>query len=1142
MNAAELTNHDFLETMRDLAFTRQGKVLRPVDYKNLGAEELGGVYESLLALTPQISADGARFSFAEFAGNERKISGSYYTPDTLVQCLLDSALDPVVEEAIKGKSGVEAEKAILSLKVCDPAVGSGHFLVGAAHRLARHLARVRALAHGDSEASPLLYQHALREVIGRCLYGVDVSPMAAELCRVSLWLEALEPGKPLSFLDHHIRVGNSLHGATPESVAAGIPDDAFSPILGDDKKACSVLRKRNRAQRAESGPLFSQQESEAQVRLEQAAAALGELPDAHPEEVKAKELAFRRHEQTAEYVHKKLIADTWCASFVVVKEFAEPGRDSSAIGITQHHLSNLADGKSLAPELESSVRRLAEEFQFFHWHLFFPEVFSKGGFDCVLGNPPWERVNLKEQEWFAERQPEIAAAVNSAARKQLIEDLRVKEPELYLQFQAAARHADGEGHFLHNSGVYPLCGRGDINLYAVFAERARCLLNPTGRVGCVLPSGIATDDTTKFFFQNVVETRSLVSLYDFENKGIFPEVHNSYKFCLFTSGAPKAALTKEADYVFFAHSADELRDPRRHITLSAEDIRTLNPNSKTCPIFANTVDAELTKTIYRRTPILLSESSDGNPWNIEVGRMFHTSDDSPLFRADETQDTMRLYEAKCFWQFDHRYASFSGSDYEDVEESQKLDPSYLIRVRYNIEKSKIPQKFRSRLAPWHLSFRKIARATDARTLVLSATPQSGLLDSGNNVYITSAPDASCLMASLNSFVVDYVSRQKIGGPNMTVGIISQLPNLPPAAYDSGSRWTTSKESLRNWILARVAELTYTAWDLAQLAEDLKYSGPPFQWSEERRFLLRCELDAAFFHLYLGTNEEWYLQPEALKSVLRTPRDAVSYVMDCFPIIKRKDEQAFDGDYRTKRMVLEIYDALAESLRADSPYGTLLSPSPAAEECRHPRKKVGVLAYGSLIHDPGSELESKIEMRIKTATPFPVEYGRLSGKTRGGAPTLVPHPSGGPVSAEVFILADCVTPEEAADMVWRRETRKVGMSEKYAEGNGADSVLVRRTDASPWVETLLYTDFHPAGKIAEPDAEDLATRAIASVSSAKKDMDGISYLMNAIESGIETKITAKYLDAILKRTASSSLREALDKARGKDPNKNQAYAG
>jgi type I restriction-modification system DNA methylase subunit len=395
LNDAELTNHDFLEALRDLAFTRQGKVLRPVDYKNLGAEELGGVYESLLALTPQISADGARFNFAEFAGNERKTSGSYYTPDSLVQCLLDSALNPVVEEAIKGKTGVDAETAILALRVCDPAVGSGHFLVGAAHRLARHLSRVRATAQGESEPSPTLYQHALRDVIGRCLYGVDMNPMAAELCRVGLWLEALEPGKPLSFLDHHIRVGNSLLGTTPELIAGGIPDEAFVAIEGDDKRACAVLKKRNKAQCSRpTGSLFAEQYAESQARLEQAAKELEELPDDRPEAIRVKELAFRRHEQAEEYQHKKQLADTWCAAFVIRKRFSEPGRESSASGITQGHLNGLADGDPLPVEIAMEVEHLSAQYLFFHWHLAFPEVFAKGGFDCVLGNPPWVRQEL----------------------------------------------------------------------------------------------------------------------------------------------------------------------------------------------------------------------------------------------------------------------------------------------------------------------------------------------------------------------------------------------------------------------------------------------------------------------------------------------------------------------------------------------------------------------------------------------------------------------------------------------------------------------------------------------------------------------------------------------------------------------------
>ena len=178
---------------------------------------------------------------------------------------------------------------VLALKVCDPAVGSGHFLVGAAHRLARHLARVRALAQGESEPSPLLYQHAVRDVIGHCLYGVDLNPMSAELCRVSLWLEALEPGKPLSFLDHHIRVGNSLLGATPELIAAGLPDEAFTAIEGDDKKACSLLKKRNKGERANVSGLFAQQAAETQARLQQAAAVLADLPDDRPEDIRRNE-------------------------------------------------------------------------------------------------------------------------------------------------------------------------------------------------------------------------------------------------------------------------------------------------------------------------------------------------------------------------------------------------------------------------------------------------------------------------------------------------------------------------------------------------------------------------------------------------------------------------------------------------------------------------------------------------------------------------------------------------------------------------------------------------------------------------------------------------------------------------------------
>jgi hypothetical protein len=686
LNDAELTNYDFLEALRHLAFTRQGTVLRPVDYRNLGAEELGGVYESLLALTPQINADGAHFTFAEFAGNERKTSGSYYTPDSLVQCLLDSALDPVVEERleeakrlasrevasrgrdiyasqlISGSQGVAgrdavgggllllhkglpqggnvrndlsdstrrsldpgeyrggmgpgeyqrihpvpaggpgqsqgagdpshsllasrtcagaerqsaaptddrtrqddsfpdrffaaqaevgptalppysllAEKALLALKVCDPAVGSGHFLVGAAHRLARHLARVRALAQGESEPSPLLYQHALRDVIGRCLYGVDANPMSAELCRVSLWLEALEPGKPLAFLDHHIRVGNSLLGATPALIAAGLPDDAFTTIEGDDafttiegddKKACAVLKKRNKAERQGLGPLFAERDAEIQTRLQQAAAALEALPDDRPEE------------------------NPWGIRFS-----------------TMFHMSN-----------DSNLFRTREQ--------------------------------LETDSWLLE---------GNIFRKDGAEYLPLYEAKLIQQFNH--RHSD-------------------------FADAE------SGKRAHILPPA-------------------------------------------------SADRLGRADY---------------------------------CPM-----------------PFYWVAASDavaalGTSW-----------------------------------------------------------------TRH-----------------WLLGWRRVTDSrASARTLVASLIPRAG---AGDNIFLLlplepRGVDLSGLLSCLNSFAVDYVTRQKLGGLNLLFYIIRQIPVVSLTSFDLFCQWLDGQGAWRNWLVPRVLELTYTAWDLQPFAQDCGWSGPPFRWDE-----------------------------------------------------------------------------------------------------------------------------------------------------------------------------------------------------------------------------------------------------------------------------------------------------------------------
>jgi hypothetical protein len=1132
LNNAELANYDLLEALRHLAFTRQGKALRPVDYKNLGAEELGGVYESLLALTPQISADGARFTFAEFAGNERKTSGSYYTPDALVQSLLDSALDPVVEKAIKGRTGAEAEKSILSLKICDPAVGSGHFLVAAAHRLARQLSRVRAIAEGDSEPSPLLYQHALRDVIGRCLYGVDVRAMAAELCRVSLWLEALEPGKPLSFLDHHIKVGNSLLGSTPALIGGGVPDDAFNAIEGDDRKACAELRKRNKIERRGLGPLFAEQQAELQARLNESAAALEDLPDDQPEHIRTKELAFRQHEGTEEYRHKKQLADAWCAAFVIKKYFRDSGRESSATGVTQGILNDLVTGRVHDTGLFNDIAHSAKEYQFFHWHLAFPEVFARGGFDVILGNPPWEHVEIKEQEWFASTKPAIAQAPNAAARKRMIDALREADPVLHRDFVSALRRVDAENHLCRNSGRFPLCARGRINTYALFAEHNRNALRQTGRAGFIVPSGIVTDDTTKEYFQALVESQQLVSIYHFENEDrVFPNVHHAARFVLLTIGADTAS----ADLVFYARQPAELLDEERHFQLTASDFVELNPNTRTCPTFRSRRDADLNLAIYRRAGVLWREgANDGNQWSIRFMQgLFNMASDSGIFRTKAQMEAsgaalvgnryrdaeggfLPLVEGKMVHHFDHRFGTYEGQTQAqanqgklpELDDDAHADPSLMTLPEYWVPHRDVSEQLDGIWTRgWLLGWRDITGTEKQRTVVASLIPRVAV---GHKFPLmlpnVEAASIAGLYANLCAFVVDYAARQKIGGTSLSFFIVKQLPILAPLEFKADVPWARGV-TVRDWLLPRVLELTFTAWDLERFGDDVGHAGPPYRWDAGRRFLLRAELDAAFCHLY------------------RLSRNDAAHILDTFPIVRKNEEERY-GEYRTKRVVLEIYDEMQEAIRTGRAYETRLSPPAANAGCRHPKKSIGILAFGSLINDPGPELEATIVMRLRTPTPFPVEYGRYSGKTRGGAPTLVPHTAGGAVEAEILVLDDAVSASDAADMLWRRETRKVGSRDRYTEGVSANSVLVKHITDSPCVSDVLYTDFHPGGKLDRLSVEELGTRAIQSVKTAAEGKDGITYLMANMAAGIRTPLTPAYEAEILRQTNTQSLEAAL----------------
>lgn len=393
LGSLDIANRDLLAAVRGLAFTQDRNIRRAIDYRNLGSEELGSVYEALLELHPEVNVPARTFALVSGGGSERKSTGSYYTPTSLIQCLLDSALDPVVAEALRKP---DPEQALLDLKVCDPACGSGHFLVAAAHRIAKRLAALRT---GDEEPSPEAQREALRAVIGRCLYGVDVNPMAVELCKVSLWMEALEPGKPLSFLEHRILCGNSLLGATPALLGQGIPDEAFQALEGDDKKVVSELRKQNRQQREGQETLFVGTSTAGDnVGLARILTDIDHLADDSLSAVRAKEERYQGLSRSAEYRRAKLAADAWCSAFVCRKT---PGMSA----ITHDVFVRLSrDPESVPQALRDEIERLAGEYRFFHWHLAFPEVLTmtvaegavlddgpswSGGFDMVLGNPPW---------------------------------------------------------------------------------------------------------------------------------------------------------------------------------------------------------------------------------------------------------------------------------------------------------------------------------------------------------------------------------------------------------------------------------------------------------------------------------------------------------------------------------------------------------------------------------------------------------------------------------------------------------------------------------------------------------------------------------------------------------------------------------
>ena len=902
LQACELDNRYLLRAIKAIGWFEAGGTLTRVNYRDLNTEELGSVYEGLLELHPQVDQVGSRMqlSYGAAAGSDRKTTGSYYTPDELVKLLIESALLPVIQERLSKAPTTEAKiQALLAIRVLDPACGSGHFLLAAGRRLALELARLRA---GDDEPSEALRQQCLREVVAHCLYGVDKNPMAVELCKVALWIEAIDPGKPLSFLDAHIQCGDSLVGVfDPKVLEEGIPEEAYKPLTGDDKTVCTSLKKDNAtarrnisrrgSNRGVQGSLDlsgSQPRSQGQQRLQ----AIEAMPETSLPETAAKQAAYADWLQDTGSDAETLAANLYTAAFFLPKT-----ADTRAQVPTTEHLLKLLGGQPISEAMEQAVQEAARNFRFLHWHLRFGKVMGNGGFDCVLGNPPWEVSQLNEIEFFGALRPEIAG-LSGAARKAAIAALKQDDPLAWHEFSLAKRGFDCSNEF-YRAGSYPLCAQGKVNTYQLFAEQFLKLIGPKGRSGVIVPTGIATDNSTKAYFDAIAGGGRLVSLYDFENReAIFPGVHRSYKFALLTLGDD----VEVTDFAFFATAVNQLVDDRRHFTLSADDIALINPNTRTCPVFRSQMDAELTQKIYSRVPVLIDEAlgDRGNPWGISFRQgLFNMTSDSHLFFDQPSTDRLPLYEAKLIHHYDHRWATYGndGSS-RDVTLGEKQDPNLEVTPRYWVVQSEVQTRLKAQgwEQQWLVGWRRNCRSTDERTCIATIGPAAGI---GDSLFLMtplskkSGIFTGLLGGNLTSLIFDFIARQKVGGVNFSFYYMSQLPVLPPSAYDQTSI---------DFIQPRVLELTYTSHDLKPWAEDLGYDGPPFIFDPERRSLLRAELDAYYAHLYGLSRDE-------LRYIL-DPADVMGpdYPSETFRVLKNNEIRQF-GEYRTQRLVLEAWDRL-----------------------------------------------------------------------------------------------------------------------------------------------------------------------------------------------------------------------------------------
>jgi phage repressor protein C with HTH and peptisase S24 domain len=939
LDRCELANMSLLQAVRELAFTQDGNVRRTIDYRNLGAEELGSVYESLLELHPDLNSEVPTFELKIAAGHERKTTGSYYTPSSLIECLLDSALDPVLQEAAKQP---DPEKAILDLKVCDPACGSGHFLIAAAHRLANRLAAIRT---GDEEPSPGAVRKALRDIVGRCLYGADINPMAVELCKVNLWLEALEPGKPLSFLEHHIQCGNSLLGATPALLEKGIPDEAFEPLEGDDKTICRIFKKKNKAERESGQTSLLERMHEPTNLVGDLATALAELdaiPGDTPEGQRAKQTRWEELVGSESYESSRLVADAWCAAFVW-KKVEDP---NLPYPIGESTFRQIEKKPALVPDwMSREIRRLSDEYGFFHWHQAFPRVFRvedvpdskgpgwSGGFDVVLGNPPWDELTPVAKDFFSAYDPSIRFQ-DRAGEERIVERL-MENPGIAREWQVTCRRLYGQIHFIREAGRYTLfapgnLGKGDFNVYRMFVETGMAVLRPGGMLAQLVPEALYNGSTAMAIRGALLDQFEWRRLVGFENAGEvwFDGIDTRMKFCLYT--ARKGGKTEVIDVGFGVRSTRDLQDALGSgaLRLPAALIERFSPDALAIMELSSQRDVDIADRMYSAWPTL-GDGSAGPPHRHHMRELDMTVD---RHRFTEDSAGLPVYEGRMVDAFDHRAKGYrSGRARAAVWVDLRFDdPAKGIQPQWYVPESALPEKLGDRPKRYRVGFCNITSPTNERTLVAALIPPGCVC--GNTVPTITFEAGwewayMVWLAVANSFVMDFLARKKVS-LHVTNTVLDSLP-FPRLSRD---------DARTPRIVELAARLTCTSPEMRGYWDALARDGwvPPAVESipgimdEGARREVQAELDAL-----------------VVRDVFAITRNELAHILETFPIVRRREREQF-GDFVTARAIFQFYDNAGRAVTSVLPLSphrsgsTLASVSPPSRAEGEPKGKVAEL--------------------------------------------------------------------------------------------------------------------------------------------------------------------------------------------------------